>query len=94
MPMTKERYLSQYENFIQEVSEEYREYNKETWKLKDEEFKEFARSLFGEYEDEMTEEEVEKAVTLRLEYNALKIKGKAGNFINNVESELHDLLNK
>ena len=54
VPMTKEKYLEQYEEFINEVSKDHEKYTEEDWEKAEEKLKKFNEEWYKKFEEEFT----------------------------------------
>ena len=78
IPLTKDRYLSQYDTFMEEVQKEYNDFDANAWTLADAKFKKFSRDYYDQFYDELSKGEQMQLRLYRLDYLKYKalFKGK------------------
>lgn len=71
-PVTKEKYLSEYETFIDEVKQNYPKYNDVNWKEKDKEFSKFNDKLYQKLKGKLTPTEQIRIKRFDFVYNLVR----------------------
>ncbi len=71
-PKSKEKYLADYKEFVEEVKREHGEYDDEDWAWADENFLKYSKEWHSKFADELTLKEELKVSRLNLQYNALR----------------------
>lgn len=87
-PMTKGMYISQYESFIENVKANSETYDAKTWEAKNEEYRKYSREYYEQYKSELTEEERNTVMELKLRYFEMKAKKKGKDFLNTIEDAI------
>ena len=59
-PMSKQQFMNDYDRFMQDVKEDYRDYDESDWEKRNEELNAFLEENYSEFEEEMTSEEKAK----------------------------------
>ncbi len=77
-PQTKESYLQDYQDFMQDVKEHYDTYSQKDWEEKDEKFKKFSEEWYEEYKEDLTWKEQLRLGKYAIQYNVYKLGGKSG----------------
>ena len=93
-PQTKESYLQDYQDFMQDVKEHYDTYSQEDWKEKDKKFKKFSEEWYDKYKDDLTWKEQLRLGKYAIQYNVYKLGGKSGKSIDQVFGKDLDELKK
>lgn len=93
-PMTKEAYLQDYEEFINEVSKESSKYSESDWQEVDEKFDKFANEWYKKFEDEFTWKEDLIISKYKVQYNLYRHKQKASEFLGELFGSYSDLEKK
>ncbi len=71
-PFTKESYLEDYKQFIEEVKKNHENYAKEDWREADEKFNQFSGEWYNDWKDEMTWKEKMIVSGYEVQYNLYK----------------------
>ena len=75
--MTKEQYLSEYKDFIQQIKENQQGYTIADWAEKDKIHSNYCDRLFKKYENELSVEEKVLLAKYRLQYDVYRYKNEA-----------------
>lgn len=78
---SKEDYIKEYAEFINDVECNYKNYNEEQWSEADEQFSEFSEKDYFKFKDKLTEEERDTLDILDGIYLGIKARVEAGNNI-------------
>lgn len=74
---SKEDYLEEFKNFVDEVELNYTSFDEEKWKESDEKFEELSDKEFNDYKDELTDDELHTIDQFDAIYMAIKVKMEA-----------------
>jgi hypothetical protein len=77
-PLTKEQYISDYRQFINEVKENKDTYSEEQWQKKDILFGKYSNTLFPKFESALTPEDKIILTKYHIEYDVYRYKNEAG----------------
>lgn len=83
-PLTKESYLERYDEFIDEIKEEYETYTEEDWLDKDEKLEKFSGEWYDKFEEELTLKEELKITGLKAKYGYYRM-------LKTVKETYHDI---
>ena len=88
--LTKPDYISNYETWIKNLKDNYKEYKRPDWSKAEADFKKYSEGEYNRFKDQLTEEEREKVDNLTGQYYAVLAKYKA----NQVKGELKSIITK
>lgn len=91
-PFLKSQYLSQYENFMNDVEENAEEKTFD-WKQSDEQFKKYSREYFDSFKTELSEDEKSTVSKYKTRYLWLKTKHKGLDLLEKAEDLFLDNTN-
>ena len=80
-PMSKDSYLEKFKEFISEVKKENSNYNEKDWKEKDKKYTKFIDEWYNKFKDELTWKEQIVIKKYCFQYQLIKTKGIAGNYL-------------
>ncbi len=83
-PFTKEAYLERFEDFMDEVSVEYRQYDESQWVKADKKFERLTGQWYDRYKDELSSRE-------KLTISGYKVRYKTYKGIKKIDSAFQDL---
>ncbi len=94
-PATKDAYLKQFNNFIENVGEDHHNYKKSDWEYADKRFDKFSKSWYKKFKEELTLKEQLKVGALSLKYHTYKNHDKLGGELKKeIEREFKNLKEK
>ncbi len=73
--ITKDSYLSGFEEFVTEVEAKHEDYSKNQWDSADEQFEQYAKTCYEQYKDDLTRSEREVYWEQTITYYTLRHKG-------------------
>jgi hypothetical protein len=79
MPLSKDQYFDQYEQFMEEVKKTHRIIDKDEWAAYDKQHKLFYEQYYEQYEDEMSIGEKLKVKQYQISYGAYRLKSQTEN---------------
>lgn len=85
---SKEDYLKDFESFVDKTKNNCKDYDKEDWVKADQQYSEYAVTLFKKFELELTTEENAAVNKLKGRYLYLKTKEEADNFLDKAKNVL------
>ena len=91
---TKESYLQDYQDFMQDVKEHYDTYSQKDWQAKDEKFKKFSEEWYEDYKEDLTWKEQLRLGKYALQYNLYKLGGQSGKSLEEFFGKDFDKLKK
>lgn len=71
-PMSKETYMANYKEFVEEVKKESSEYNDDDWAKADEKYLKYSEEWYTKFESELTMKDELKIASWGVQYNAKK----------------------
>jgi len=69
---TKEQYLTNYASFMEDLKQNYKNYDEEKWKKQDKEFVKYNDELFLQFKDKLTPLEQARIIRFDFVYNLLR----------------------
>lgn len=84
----KEQYVSNFENFVEDLRKNHTTYTEEDWKKAEEQYKFYAETEYEKFKNELTPEQKGKVNSIKGSYYGIYAKHKAGD----IGDELKDLL--
>ena len=71
-PMSKESYMENYKEFVDEVGENYKSYSSKDWSDKDEEHEKYYEEWYDRFKGELTFKDKAKLTKYAIKYNSYK----------------------
>ncbi len=71
---SKKMFLKSFDKFVENVKDDYSDFTKEDWEIKDEKFKKFSEECYKKFESKLTGEEREQFFKNTLEYTLYRVK--------------------
>ena len=93
-PMTKNGYIKNFVEFINDVELNHTQYTSEQWDKADEKFRKYAETYYEKFKAKMGSEEIRKVNILKGKYIGFKIKGKSGQLLKDVLSTFKDIVDE
>lgn len=91
-PVNKDTYLERFTRFVDNVRQNYRNYNAEDWEYADKRFNKFSKEWHDQFRDDLSIQEELKVGGLIVQYNSYKSTAKIKNFYNDELKEDVDKL--
>jgi len=76
-PMSKQQFVNDYDRFMQDVKEDYQDYEEDDWEEKNEELNTFLEENYPAFEDELTGEEKGKIWAKVVTYHVYQLSTRA-----------------
>ena len=79
-PFSKEEYLTDYKQFVDEVSTNAKNYSESEWQRANEKYARFNNEYYNKFKDDFTLQEKMRIASYKIQYNAVKAGHEAGKF--------------
>ena len=88
-PLNKERYLKNFETFLSEVSENYKNYSDKDWKKETEKFEKFSGVWYEKFKDEFTWQEKLKIMSYQAKFQYYSALSQTSSFFDEMLKSLN-----
>ena len=88
---SKEKYLKEFNEFVNDIEVNYRNFTSKDWELKELRYHEYVGKYYSRFESKLSDEDQTFIGHLKSSYQLLKIKSKAKNINEKASDGLHQM---
>jgi tRNA nucleotidyltransferase/poly(A) polymerase len=88
---SKDRYLTEFSNFVKEIETNYKQYTDEDWEQKEIHYQQYIGKQYQRFEHKFSDSDQEQIGKLKGKYQTIKVKYQAEKFIDNASKNLQQL---